>query len=223
MRMNVLLVDDHPAIRRSTRDILDASEIDVNVIETGTLEGARASLLKTPIDTVVFDIELPDGNGSDLLTYRETSPENDRHRPHPSGFICLTMHTDIHTVLRTITNGADAFLSKESPPEEIVTAIRAIANGHSYVCNRTTKVLTTWIQEHPDLSDTLVDSKYHALSPKEKQVFRLLAEGYDTAGIAELLSVSKKTVANYRLKIFGTLGISSLRELRVYAQENAEL
>lgn len=219
----ILLVDDHPAIRKATRDAIEASDINGVVIETGTLESARLSLARECIDTVVFDLELPDGSGADLLDSRRAKHRDDCNHSLPTGFICLTMHSDIHTVIRTITAGADAFLSKESPAEEVVVAIRAISDGQGYMCRRTTKTLTGWIQAHPNLTDTLVDPKYQQLSPKEKEVFRLLAEGYGTAEIARTLSVSKKTVANYRLRIFSALGVTTMRELKLFAEENLPL
>lgn len=216
----ILLVDDHPSIRKATRDVIEASDIDEIVIETGTLEGAKATLLTRCIDIVVFDLGLPDGSGTDLFHTKRANHRNDCTHSLDTGFVCLTMHADIHTVIRTITEGADAFLSKESPAEEVLLAIRAISDGQAYVCRKTTKVLTGWIQSHPNLADTLVDPRYQQLSSKEKQVFRLLAEGYETAEIAEVLSINKKTVANYRLKIFSALGVSTMRELRLFSEEN---
>jgi DNA-binding NarL/FixJ family response regulator len=219
-RSLILLVDDHPAIRESTRHGIEASQIDAGVLEAGTLEAARAVLQRNCVDVVVFDLHLPDGRGTELMRDAGIGrPEICDSSTGPS-FVCLTMYTDIRTILQTIKDGARAFLSKESPLEQIILSLSAVMSGRSYFCEHTAKTLTNWIHSHPSLSDATVDPKYQQLSSRERAVFRLLVDGYDTAAMADSLSITKKTVANYRLQVFAALGVSTVRELRLYAEEN---
>lgn len=217
--VTILLVDDHPAIRKATRDMVESSDLRAKVLETGTVNGAKAALRKSCVDIVVFDLELPDGNGADLLQTAIPQRNNDCEPGHTISFVCLTMHADLRTITETISKGANGFLSKESAPEEVLVSIRCVAGGQSYMCPQTTRVITSWIQDDPRVLDSLEDTRYQKLSPKEKKVFHMLVDGYETAAVAEVLSINKKTVANYRLKIFSSLGVSTTRELRLYAED----
>lgn len=208
----VLLVDDHPAIRKAAKETIRSRFPHASVIEAGTLSAARTSIARARPDVIVFDIELPDGSGFELLS----EGRNDA----TTMFVCVSMHVDRRRILEALSRGANAYVSKESDPEEIAVAIEHVRAGRSHLCPHAAHVVVDWIQKTPDLVERGRDPRYQRLSPKEKDVFRLLSQGYDTTEMAELLSTSKKTISNYRSTVLSSLGLRSVRELIIFAEEN---
>lgn len=211
-RLTVLLVDDHPAIRAAIRNELEMRHDGVTVGEAGTIAAARVLMSRSRPDVLVFDIELPDGSGIDLLA--------DHGSQSPMKCVCVSMHIDRKHILEALSRGANGYVSKDSHPAEIAAAVEEVHSGRSYLCPRAAHALIDWIQTTPDIAETGLDPRYRRLSPKEKEVFRLLSLGYDTPGIAEFLSTSKKTISNYRSTVLSSLGVRSVRELIVFAEEN---
>lgn len=219
-QFTVLLVDDHPAIRKTTRDLIESEYQNVTVVEASNLNAAQTSIRRSVPKAIVFDIELSDGSGLNLLSDQTIDGLSDRCEQSPPKYICVSMHVDRRRILEALSRGASAYISKESDPEEVVAAIENVLAGRAYLCSLSTRVVVDWIQTTPNIIEKGFDPRYQRLSPKEKEVFRLLSRGYDTPQIAEILSASKKTISNYRSSILSSLDLRSVREVIVFAEEN---
>lgn len=218
-----LLVDDHPTVRRGILSTLEREYPESVIEEASNLSGAVDTFDRRNPDIVIFDLELPDGDGWELLRRSNTTSPGGVAFSGTTRFICMSMHVDRRRVVKTLSLGADGFLSKEADSTELLRAVRAVRTGQSYLCLRVTTILVDWLRSTSDGEEAGVDERYRKLPPKERDILRLLAEGYTTAEIAGRLGIAKKTVANYRLKIMKSLDFENDRELRLFAEEEGLL
>ncbi len=208
--LKIALCDDHPIFREGLKRIL-LSQPDMSVeLEAGDggelLHAARAR----HFDVIILDITLPDMNGLDVLKALQSSGAG-------GGVLVLSMHPEEHYARRVLKAGAAGYLQKESPPEELLAAIRRIAKGHKYV---TASLAERFAKE---LEGNRERAPLEALSDREYQVLSLLASGKGVKEIAQSLAVTTPTVSTYRARILEKLGLSSTAELVRYALENGLL
>lgn len=205
--MNIAIVDDHPMVRAGIRLTL-ASERDIEVVgEAGSSQQALELLSKIAVDVLVLDINLPDRNGLDTLSYiRKIQPT--------LPVLVLSIHPEGSVAIRALRSGASGFLNKECAPSEFVAALRRLFSGGTYVSS--------------DLSDLLVHDiggkspaiLHESLSDREYQVMCMLASGRSITKIAEHLHRSPNTISTYRTRILHKMGMSNNAELTRYALEN---
>lgn len=188
----MLLVDDHAVVRTGLRALVDADRDFQVVAEAGSLAEARAQLKTLEVDLVVLDLTLADGVGTDLLPLVRTLPRQ------PRVFV-LTMHDEPAQIRRAIESGADGYATKESAGAELLQGCRAVMGGARYL--------------HPALGVTLASPPPVELSPRERQVLRLLAEGYTNAEIAARLFVAVRTVEAHRANLRVRLGAGRRADL----------
>ena len=186
--VKVLIVEDHPIYRDGLAALLESSGVSVvGAAATGT--EALAMLDSNP-EIVIVDIGLPDVDGADL-----TAEIIDRQPD--AKVLVLTMFRDDSVIGRCLEAGASGYLVKDSPPEEILTAIRAVAGGSlvigSNIASSARRVV--WGEALRDPSPSA--SSFPELRERERQVVGLVAQGLGNAAIAERLGLSGKTVANY--------------------------
>ncbi len=199
----VVLVDDHPAIRDGIAAMLKTAGTFVIVSAVGTYqEGLRAVERERP-DVAVVDITLPDGNGLDLI-------RNVVKEFHDLRVIVLTMHARRQLADQAFEAGAHGYLLKESTGELLAEGIRRIIDGE--------RVLDPKLAAEP-LPDGCAD-EWHAagasvtnLTPREIDVFRLLAVGKSGKQIGAVLGISPKTVDNHRANVMRKLCADSIAEL----------
>jgi len=205
MTHRLLLADDHPIFRAGVRSLLDAQP-DMEVIaevEDGAaaVEAAR----KHKPDVVVIDVSMPGMNG--LEATRRITAEAPEVK-----VLCLSMHTDSRFVKAAFGSGARGYLLKECALEDLVVAIRTVAAGQIYVS--------------PGLADTVLEgyranesesSALDLLTPREREVLQLLAEGHPAQDIASRLQVSVKTVGTHREHLMQKLDTHSLAGLTKFA------
>ena len=205
MTLRLLLADDHPIFRAGVRSLLDAQP-DMEVIaefEDGA-GAVRAARKHTP-DVVVIDVSMPGMNG--LEATRRISAEAPGIK-----VLCLSMHTDSRFVKAAFKSGARGYLLKECALEELVAAILTVAASQVYVS--------------PGLADTVMDgygavgsesSSLDLLTPREREVLQLLAEGHPAVDIASRLKVSVKTVGTHREHLMQKLDTHSVAGLTKFA------
>jgi len=205
--IRVLVVDDHPVVRRGLRQIL-AEEPDMEV----SFEATNAAELMVQVqerrwDVVVLDITLPDRSGLEVL--------KDIKAMYPElPVLILSMHPEDQYATRVLKAGAAGYINKQSAGEDLVRAIRKAAGGGRYVSPSLAEKLALEIgtdREKPP---------HERLSDREFQVMRLIASGKRLQEIAEKLSLSVKTISTYRGRVLGKMGMSSNAELTVYCMEN---
>jgi DNA-binding NarL/FixJ family response regulator len=182
--VRVLLVDDHAVVREGYRRLLERTR-DIEVVaEAAGGEEAYRLFCETAPDVVVMDITLPGVSGVEA-TRRIVA------REPAARVLVFSVHEDIVFASRALQAGARGYITKSSAPELLVEAVRAVAEGRPYLSHDVAQKLAT--QSLPGQPVPFGD-----LSPREFEVFRLLAEGKSIVDIARILSLSQKTVANYQ-------------------------
>lgn len=190
--MRVLLIDDHELIRQGLRRSFDREQDATVVGEAGTVADAlRLHLLEEP-DVVVLDIRLPDGSGLDVA--REL-----RGRDPKLGIVILTMYAGDEQLFAALDAGASALVPKSAPATEVVAAARhALAAPGSFSA--------------PDLAAAMTRRLKPAgpqISPRERDVLVLLAEGHPIAQIARKLFISESTTKTHISKLYDKLGAAN--------------
>jgi len=205
MGSEVLLVDDHKIMRDGIKAILKHSGDFQVVAEAETGPEAIQICKKQHPDVVIMDIGLPGLNGI------ETTTEILRHSPDMK-IIILSMYDDEHSVVSAIRSGARAFVLKKASDNDLLDALRTVAKGGFYLSPQVSDRLLQRIQSG-DLDSKPVPSVVEALSPRELQVLRLVAEGKTSKEIAVLLDLGLQTVRSYRKTMMKKLGVSNVAGL----------
>jgi two-component system response regulator NreC len=208
MKIRLLLVDDHAVVRSGLRMLLE-NEADVEIIgEAGTAAEALASAADLRPDLILMDIGLPDKSGIDATRdIKAQFPE--------VAIVALTIHEDEEYFFKMLEAGASGYVPKRAAPEELLTAIRAAAQGEVYLYPTMAKLLVR------DYLVTESTDKAHStgkdLTEREHEVLTHLAEGRSNEEIANTLVISPKTVARHRENIMHKLNLHSRAELVRYA------
>ncbi len=207
-KIRVLLADDHAIVRKGLRSLL-AAEADIEVVgeaENGREAVVMASRLRP--DVVVMDITMPDLNGLEAT-------RRIRLRLPDVQVVVLTMHTAEEYIFQILRAGAAGYVVKRSAPSELISAVRAAHRGESFL---SPSVSRTVIEEYVRKAAALgVEDSYEVLSPREREVLQLIAEGNSNRGIAESLCLSVKTVQSHRANLMRKLDIHTVAELTQYA------
>ena len=200
----ILIVDDHEIVRRGLIQLLEEAFPQAEFGAAGDLASARASLPGPPWDLLLLDINLPDGNGLDLI------PEL-RGAGHPGQVLVLSSYPEAEFAIRAFKLGAAGYLTKGSVVDEIVAAIRRILAGGKYVTATLAERLAS------EIGSAAPPALHETLSPRELAVLKMVASGRSIKEIAAALALSEKTIATYRARLGGKLGRSSNVDLARYA------
>jgi two-component system, NarL family, response regulator NreC len=208
MTIRLVLVDDHVVVRSGLRMLLDGIS-DIEIIgEAGTAQQAFEVVKVLKPDVVLMDIGLPDSSGIDAArAIKERYPA--------TAIVALTIHEDEEYFFKMLDAGASGYVPKRAAPEELITAIRAAAEGEVYLYPSMAKLLVRGYlsQDMPAHTDPAVDG----LTSREQEVLQHLADGASNDEIAEVLHISPKTVARHRENIMRKLNLHSRTELVKYA------
>lgn len=207
-KIRVLLCDDHPALRRGVRALLE-SEPDIDVVgeaENGEVGAEKARELEP--DVVVMDITMPGKGGLEAT-------RSIRELGLPCHVLILTVHDHERYLFHVLQAGALGYVPKSATHSELVEAVRTVARGAAYLRPDAARML---IGDYLDrVRNGEETDSYSRLSQREKEVLQLTAQGYNSAEIAEKLSLSTNTVDTYRRRCFEKLGIQHRSELVRYA------
>ncbi|MDO8369716.1 MAG: response regulator transcription factor [Candidatus Nitrotoga sp.] len=205
--INILVVDDHALIRKGMKQILNDTE-DIRV--TGEAENGMQAIKmaqENTYDLVLLDISMPDKHGIDVLKQLKL---NQPQLP----VLILSMHEESQYALRSMKAGAAGYLSKQSAPTQLVTAIRQVACGKKYISNELAEELAN------GLSQGYQELLHQTLSNREYQTLCLMASGKSLSEMAETLSLSAKTVSVYRARLLEKMKLKNNAEAVRYAIEN---
>jgi two-component system invasion response regulator UvrY len=205
--IRVTLVDDHPIVRRGLKDTLSAEADIVVVGEAARSEEVLAALSASPCDVVLLDISLPGRGGLDVLKDIRQSFPNVR-------VLVVSTHDESQYAVRAMRAGAAGYLTKTSPPEELVRAVRQLMRTGRYINEEVGAALAQFAQ------DDRPGPPHERLSDREHEVLRLLTAGKTVSDIANELSLSVKTVSTYRSRLVEKLGVRTTSELVRYALEH---
>ena len=205
--IRVTIVDDHPIVRRGLKDTLSAETDIVVVGEAARSEEVLAALSASPCDVVLLDISLPGRGGLDVL--------KDIRRGFPDvRVLVVSTHDESHYAVRAMRAGAAGYLTKTSPPEELVRAVRQLMRTGRYINEEVGAALAQFAQ------DDRPGPPHERLSDREHEVLRLLTAGKTVSDIANELSLSVKTVSTYRSRLVEKLGVRTTSELVRYGLEH---
>lgn len=202
---SILLVDDHAVLRAGLRLLLDGQP-DLRVI--GEAEDVRTAVAQATTlqpDLILLDLSLTGSSGLAAI------PALRAVAPH-SRILVLTMHDDEGYVRQALAAGANGYVLKRAADAELIAAIRAVLRGELYIHPALTRQLLEDL-----LPQTPALNPWESLSEREREVLLLVARGYTAAEIAEQLSLSPKTVENYRTRGMEKLGLRSRAALVQYA------
>jgi DNA-binding NarL/FixJ family response regulator len=208
MRIKVLLVDDHATVREGLRYLLDA-QADIEVIGLA-VDGREAvdQVARLCPDVVVMDIAMPELNGIEATQQIKTECPDVR-------VVILSMYSSCEQIFRALQAGANGYLLKETAGLEVAAAVRAVQAGQRYLSAEVSdKLIEEYVQQR-----VLDEIKYPLmqLSPREREVLQLVVEGQSSAEIAELLSLSCRSIETYRRRLMQKLGITNLPNLVKFA------
>jgi DNA-binding NarL/FixJ family response regulator len=206
--IRVLLADDHSIVRDGLRRIVeDSGEMTVVAEAADGREALRQAAEARP-DVAVIDISMPGLDGLEVVSRLQTEQPR-------LPVLVLTMHEEAQYVVRAIEAGAMGYLTKQSAPEQLVTAIRKIHNGQRYITEEATEALALRVARGA-AGQTPLDT----LSMRELQVLRRMAMGQTSREIAAAYSISIKTVDTYRARLLKKLELRNSAELIRFAIQN---
>jgi DNA-binding NarL/FixJ family response regulator len=207
MIIKIMLIDDHKIILDGLRALLE-KQPDMNVVNEAR-DGRTAVRLarKLKPDIAIMDVAIPDLNGIEAT--RKIIQENPAIK-----VIALSMHSDRRFVVEMFKAGASGYLLKDCAFEEMISAINAVIAGQFYISPSIAGIV---IKDYILKLEGTEISVYSVLTPREREVLQLLAEGKTTGKIASSLNLSEKTVETHRRQIMNKLEIYSIAELTKYA------
>ncbi len=205
--INIFIADDHALIREGIKKILSTVS-DIKLVgETADPYEISEQLGKVNCDILILDLSMPGKDGLDVLKeIKNFSPE--------IKILIMTMLPEDQFAKRTLKAGASGYLTKESAPDELITAIRRIAAGRKYVSQNLAEKLA---QDLEDNSDKPVQD---LLSDREFQILKMMASGKSQTDIADELSISVSTVNTYRSRILEKLDLRTTADLIHFAYQN---
>ncbi|MFF0717491.1 response regulator [Micromonospora sp. NPDC003816] len=204
----VLIVDDHPVVRRGLRIMLEGEGWVSAVLEAATCAEAIRLVMTEPVDVVAMDIGLPDGDGV------EATRRIVRDRP-ATAVLMLTMADDDEVVSRSLHAGARGYLLKDTDPDVIVDALRTVAGGGLVLGPRVGPRVLADLQRRP----VELPAPFNQLTPRERDILRYLSAGETNARIARRVGLSEKTVRNQLSAVFAKLGVSDRVQAALLARD----
>ena len=199
----ILLVDDHPVVRQGIKQVLSGAFHPAVVGEAANAQEGLHEVRSTAWDVLVLDLTLPGISGLDMLK------ELRRERPSLPVLV-LSMHPAEQFARRAINAGASGYVTKDSPPTELVKAVGEVIAGRRYV---NASVIEDLVTETP--SET-AHRPHDVLSDREYQVLRMIASGLTVSQVASRLALSVKTISTYRARVLEKMRMKTTAELMHY-------
>ena len=208
-KIKLLLVDDHAIVRAGYRQLISTKDDIIVVGESGTAEDACQKYNDLKPDVVVMDLNLPGMTGLEAIR-RLTSKDSS------AAVLAFTIHDELAYLKRALEAGAKGYLTKSCEPDLLIAGVYSLAKGESYIEPQLREKLHRPTVTNQAKSNSCLEG----LSPREFEVFCLLAEGKACKQAASSLFLSEKTVSNYATQIKNKLGVRTLPELtRIAYQE----
>ncbi len=214
MKIRILLADDHTILRAGLRMMLNAQP-DFDVV--GEAQDGRQAIQeaqKLQPDVILMDITMPDMNGIEATRQiKKLLPE--------TKVLVLTMHEHDEYVFQALRAGASGYMLKEAADTDLISALRVIQNGQFYLSPTAQSVMVGDYLQRVRTGEE--KDSYSSLTEREREILKLVAEGYTNNQIAERLIISPKTVDTHRTHVMDKLNLHSRAELVKYAMRRGLL
>lgn len=206
-KIRLILVDDHAVVRSGIRMLLEA-QADIEIVgEADSGKKAIKLVAEHRPDVVLMDVQMPDMNGIEAT-------EKIKELNEETAVLALTMYENDQYFFEMLKAGASGYVPKRAAPDELVNAIRTVQRGNVYLYPT---MATLLVQNYLGEGESEEDDSLDALTPREKEVLVLIAEGLTNPEIADKLVISVKTVDRHRENIMGKLNMHSRIDLVKYA------
>lgn len=213
MKCRILIADDHEVVRRGLASLLMAHEgWEVIAQATDGREAVEKAKELKP-DFVILDIGMPNLNG--LAATRQLAQHDPTFK-----IIVLTVVDSDHVIREALDAGARGFVLKSDAVRDLVTAIEALQRGQMFFTTRVNEVVLAGFLEKGTVAPRGAPPRFPTLTPREREVIQLLAEGKSSKEVATMLNLSTKTAETHRSNIMRKLGFHSIRDLVLYAVKN---
>lgn len=205
--IKILIADDHPLILKGLKILID-EESDMKIVDIAT-DGSEAlkKLRANKYDITVMDISMPKKTGVEIL-------EELKYEKIKTPILILSVYPEEQYAMRLIKTGASGYLTKDTAPEELVTAIRKIVSGGKYI----SKNLTSKMIE--EITEPTPKKPHELLSNREFRVMCMIASGKSLKEIGDDLNINIKTVSTYRTRLMEKMRMETNSQLTRYAMEN---
>jgi DNA-binding NarL/FixJ family response regulator len=207
--ISVFLLDDHEIVRRGIAQLLESEDDIVVVGEAGTAAQAMARIPALRPDVAILDVRLPDGEGVTVCREVRSSVTP------PPACLMLTSYSDDEALFGAIMAGASGYLLKQVTGTNLLGAVRAVAAGGSLLDPKATAVVLERLRR----GDEPTDPRYESLSPQERRILSLIADGLTNRQIGAEMFLAEKTVKNYVSSVLHKLGFARRTEAAVYAAD----
>ncbi|MGB8830565.1 MAG: response regulator transcription factor [Candidatus Sulfotelmatobacter sp.] len=213
MKLRILIADDHELVRRGLSSLLQTHEgwEICGEASDGREAVEKAKLLKP--DFVIVDIGMPNLNG--LAATRQLAQFDPNFK-----IIVLTITDSDHVIREALNAGARGFVLKSDAARDLVSAIEALQRGQMFFTPRVNEMVLAGFLDKGTVAARGAPPKFPTLTPREREVIQLLAEGKSSKEVASLLNLSTKTAETHRSNIMRKLGFHSIRDLVLYAVKN---
>ena len=212
MTISVFLLDDHEIVRRGIAQLLTAED-DIEVVgEAGTAAQALARMPALRPDVAILDVRLPDGDGVTVCRDVRSAITP------PPACLMLTSYSDDEALFGAIMAGASGYLLKQVAGTDLVGAVRTLAAGGSLLDPKATQLVLERLRKGAEPEDP----RFASLSPQEKRILELIADGLTNRQIGAEMYLAEKTVKNYVSALLRKLDMERRTEAAVYAVERAK-
>ena len=202
--IRVIIADDHPLVREALQGLLESAE-DIAVAGTAADgQDAVALALELSPDVALMDLEMPGVDGIEAIRRL-------RDEGSPARIVVLTTFSDRERILGALDAGALGYMLKDAEPEEIIRGVRAAARGESPLAPRAAQEL---------ISERAQTRTEIELSPREREVLALVAEGLPNKLIARRLEISERTVKAHLTSVFAQIGVTDRTQAALWAQRH---
>ena len=206
--VRILLADDHNILRDGLRLLLEREPGFTVIAEAGNGREAVSLAEQHRPDVAIVDIAMPVLNGIDATSRIVESCAE-------TSVVILSMHHDESYILRALNAGARGYLLKDSLKADLIGAVNAVSEGHSYFSPRVTRLLQD--DHFREMADKSKSDSLELLTPREREILQLIAEGRSNKEIANFLNLSYYTIETHRAHILQKLDLHTVPELILYA------
>ena len=198
--IKVAIVEDHKAVAEGFEYLVNNSGIAQVTGKAYSVAGCYEMLAKKPVDVLLLDVSLPDGNGIDACVRIKNQYSDIK-------ILMLTSYSEQSVIMRALEKGASGYILKNAMAEEIIEGIRTVASGEQFLC------------EEVDILLKKNESRFVHLSRREQELLRLIVAGYSNSEIADTMYLGYETIKSYRKNLMLKLNVHNTAQLMKIAME----